>query len=90
MFDLIKVAERLKVTHDGKFVFLIAGDGPLKDALLTEVDAKGLKDNVVFLGWVKQASMKFLPQIDVFFSAITLGSDVYGVIRINGCWEKLL
>lgn len=67
MFDLIKVANKLKERLPGKFVFLVAGNGHLKDRLQQEIESKGLQDDVCLMGWVKQASVKFLPHVDIFF-----------------------
>ena len=67
MFDLIKVASRLKECHPGKFCFVIAGDGPLLKELVSEVQLNKLEDEVYFIGWVKDASKHFLPQLDIFF-----------------------
>lgn len=67
MFDLISTAEKLKQNLGDKFVFLIAGDGHLKEPLQKQINEKGLQDHVILMGWVKRASTKFLPQIDIFF-----------------------
>jgi glycosyltransferase involved in cell wall biosynthesis len=67
MFDLIKVAIKLKKSLPGKFAFLIAGDGHLRDDLLTEISRHGLDNDVFLIGWVKDAPRHFLPNIDVFF-----------------------
>jgi len=67
MFDLIDVASKLKQRQPGRFVFLIAGDGHLREPLQQEIDARGLQDDVRLMGWVKQAPTLFLPHLDVFF-----------------------
>lgn len=67
MFDLLKVAALLKQRHPGRFVFLVAGDGHLREPLLKEIDAQGLQEDVILMGWVKQASTVFLPHLDIFF-----------------------
>jgi len=67
MFDLLDVAARLKKMHEGRFVFLVAGDGHLKQPLLNKILSMGLEKEVFLLGWVDSASRKFLPQIDIFF-----------------------
>ncbi len=67
MFDLLKVAVELKQRLPGKFVFVIAGDGHLKEPLKREIHSLGLENDVCLLGWVKDASKSFLPHIDIFF-----------------------
>lgn len=67
MFDLIKVALKLKESLPGRFAFLIAGDGHLRDDLLAEIKRTGLEDDVFLIGWVKDAPGYFLPNLDIFF-----------------------
>lgn len=67
MFDLIKVAIKLKKSLPGKFAFLIAGDGHLRDDLLAEISRHGLDNDVFLIGWVKDAPRHFLPNVDIFF-----------------------
>lgn len=67
MFDLIKVALKLKESLPGKFAFLIAGDGHLRDELLTEIKRTGLEDDVFLIGWVTDAPKYFLSNLDIFF-----------------------
>lgn len=67
MFDLIAVAEKLKQRFPGRFVFLVAGDGHLKDKLNEMIEKKGLQDEIVLLGWVENASAVLLPHLDIFF-----------------------
>jgi glycosyltransferase involved in cell wall biosynthesis len=67
MFDLLKVAAQMKQRHPGRFAFLVVGDGHLRDPLQKEIDAQDLQEDVILMGWVKQASMVFLPHLDIFF-----------------------
>ncbi len=67
MPDLVEVADRLKGTDVPPFVFLIAGGGPMLDALRSAVDRRGLNNEVVFLDWIEKAPQSFLPYVDVFF-----------------------
>ena len=67
MFDLIKVAVKLKKTLPGKFAFLIAGDGHLRDELVSEINRQGLENDIFLIGWVKDAPRYFLPNLDIFF-----------------------
>ena len=67
MFDLIDVAEKLKLLNPGKFAFLIAGDGHLKQALVEEIRVRNLQDDIILMGWVESAPIVFLPHIDIFF-----------------------
>ncbi len=56
---LIRAAEIIVKTR-GETVFLIAGDGPLKNRLLTELKHSGLLENFVFLGDVSEKLLPFL------------------------------
>ncbi len=48
------------------FQLVIAGDGGLRASLIEHAAAKGLSDRVHFLGWVKQAPDRLLPDCDIF------------------------
>ncbi|MES9969196.1 MAG: glycosyltransferase family 4 protein [Candidatus Thiodiazotropha sp.] len=67
MFDLIKVAKILKDKLHNKFVFIIAGDGPLRAKLEEEIAKNRLVEHVILLGWVDSASTVILPKVDIFF-----------------------
>lgn len=67
MFDLLETAAALKQTGRSDFVFLVAGDGPLREALIEQVHARGLQDQVRFLGWVQNAARVMMDHIDIFF-----------------------
>lgn len=62
---LLDVIHILRKKHDN-FVFLIAGDGPLRTELEAKSRTLGLADTVFYLGWVKNAASKILPAIDIF------------------------
>jgi len=47
--------------------FLIAGDGPLRDELLSMRDRMGLGNVVEFLGRVPNAASRLLPMFDIYF-----------------------
>lgn len=61
---MIKVMEELK-KQTSKFIYLIVGDGPLRNQIQEEVKSCGLKDQVIFLG-----ARGDIPQI-------LAGSDIY-------------
>lgn len=67
MFDLIRVATCINQNIPGKFAFIVAGDGVLREKLIQEINAQGLQDVVFLLGWVNQASKVLLAHIDIFF-----------------------
>lgn len=67
MFDLLEVAARLSQQGMRDHVFLIAGDGHLRAALDERKRALGLDDQVIFLGWVKDAARVMMDYIDIFF-----------------------
>ena len=48
-------------------VFIVAGEGPLRDELEAKKKALGLEKSVYFLGWVPNASLNILPRVDIFF-----------------------
>ncbi len=47
-------------------IFLIIGDGPLKDGLEEKCQRLNLSDSVFFLGWINNAAQSILPNIDIF------------------------
>lgn len=47
-------------------VFLIVGDGPLRQELESKCKRLGLTDTVHFLGWVPNAANNMLPFLDIF------------------------
>lgn len=49
-----------------QIVFLVAGEGHLRTELEQKANSFGLKDKVIFLGWVDNAFSSFLPYIDIF------------------------
>lgn len=67
MFDLLEVAARLKSQGLRDYVFLVAGDGHLRIPLEERRHALGLDDEVVFLGWVKDAARVLMEHVDIFF-----------------------
>ncbi|MCK5091628.1 MAG: glycosyltransferase, partial [Gammaproteobacteria bacterium] len=67
MEDLIEVARVLKQKATNDFVFIVAGDGPLRDELDKQLRDYGLEEHVIFLGWIKDASSVLMPYIDIFF-----------------------
>lgn len=67
MFDLLDVAARLKQQGMDRHVFLIAGEGHLRAPLEARRRELGLDDEVVFLGWVRDAARVMMDHIDIFF-----------------------
>ncbi|MBE7414103.1 MAG: glycosyltransferase [Deltaproteobacteria bacterium] len=63
---LLDVALRLKGSSRD-FVFIVAGEGPLRKELESKARGLGLQENVRFLGWVKDADANLLPHVDIFF-----------------------
>lgn len=64
--DLLTVARRL---HDSgrQARFVVIGDGHLRTELAQRRCELGLENTVVFTGWVKDASLRAVPEFDVFF-----------------------
>lgn len=67
MFDLLDVAARLKRQSRRRHVFLIAGEGHLREPLEARRRELGLDGTVEFLGWVKDAARVMMDHVDVFF-----------------------
>jgi glycosyltransferase involved in cell wall biosynthesis len=67
MFDLLEVCKLLKDKIPHKFVFVIAGDGPLRTELENKISNDGLQEYIKLLGWVESASAVILPNVDIFF-----------------------
>ena len=63
---LLDVAYSVK-QKGGNALFLIAGEGHLRKDLEEKTTRLGLNDNVIFMGWVNNASQTFIPHIDIFF-----------------------
>lgn len=53
---LAYLVEAIRILNDNKILFLIGGNGPLKESLQKQVESYGL-DNVVFLGFVKDEEL---------------------------------
>lgn len=66
LFDLLVVAKRLSL-QSNRYVFVIAGDGPLRNSLVKKRDDLGLQGVVDFLGRVPSAAARLLPIFDIFF-----------------------
>lgn len=64
--QLLDVAYSLK-QKKVKALFLIAGEGHLREELEDKVMRLGLNEDIIFLGWVNNASKTFIPYIDIFF-----------------------
>jgi glycosyltransferase involved in cell wall biosynthesis len=62
---LLEIALKIK-NAEGRAVFWVAGDGPLRPQLEKDKKAMGLDEHVLFLGWIPDAAQKILPQIDIF------------------------
>ncbi len=63
---LLDTARALK-ERSGDFVFVVAGDGPLRGELEEKTRRLGLQETVIFTGWVKNASARLLPVFDIFY-----------------------
>ncbi|MBD3868852.1 MAG: glycosyltransferase [Acidobacteria bacterium] len=63
--DLLEVAAALRQRTD-RALFLVAGDGRLREKMIARRDAMGLQDTVQFFGWVNDAAVTFLPALDIF------------------------
>ena len=64
--DLLDVAHLLK-RQGRKAIFLIAGEGDLRQDLEEKISRLGLNKDVILLGWVDSAATTFIPYIDIFF-----------------------
>lgn len=49
------------------FIFVVAGDGPLRGEIEEKTRRLGLQDTVFFPGWVKNASSRLMPIFDIFY-----------------------
>ena len=63
---LLDVAFLLKKCQR-KVIFLIAGEGHLREELEKKIIRLGLVDDVILLGWIDNAAKKFIPFVDIFF-----------------------
>lgn len=65
-----------------KFQLVIAGDGPLKDSLLKQVDLLGLQHRVTFTGWLEaKAKIETLKKADLF--CLPSLYDSFGMVFIE-------
>ena len=62
---LLDVINILKKKHNN-FIFIIVGEGPLRNELEAKRKNLGLEDKVFFLGWLENAASRILPVIDIF------------------------
>lgn len=65
LFDLLTAAALLR-DKGVDCVFVLAGDGPLREALEQRVVELDLQEKVRFLGWVPDAANSLLHSIDIF------------------------
>ena len=65
LFDLLSAAALLREMRLD-CVFVLAGDGPLRELLEQRVEDLNLTGMVRFLGWVPDAANALLPSIDIF------------------------
>jgi len=63
--DLLEVAMRICRERDD-VVFVLVGDGPMREALVRRCIETGLADRVLFAGWMTEASSSILPLFDIF------------------------
>lgn len=49
------------------FIFVVAGDGPLRKKLEQKIKELKIQDKVILFGWVNQAVSKIMPIVDIFF-----------------------
>lgn len=66
MDQLLATAALLK-SRRSDFVFVVVGDGPLRESLEKKKQELGLDDVVVFLGKMPNAAARALPCFDIFF-----------------------
>jgi len=65
---LLEAAAILK-KRDAKFCLYVVGDGPERAMYHAKCRALGLQEQVIFLGWIKDAAARVLPSIDIFVQA---------------------
>ena len=65
---LLDAAELLQ-KRNVNCIFLVAGDGPLRDGLEEKCRQLKLTNMVHFLGWVPNAVNSLLPSLDIFFQS---------------------
>lgn len=63
---LLDTAQRMK-QQGTEAVFVIVGDGPLRNELEEKCRKLGIMDSVFFAGWKQNAATTMLPLFDVFF-----------------------
>jgi glycosyltransferase involved in cell wall biosynthesis len=62
----IKIAKRILDKYPNKKIkFLIAGDGPRKDKIFTQIEDENLKEKILMLGHISDVA-KLLSSIDIF------------------------
>lgn len=66
LLDLLQAAATLKRMGLSGFVFVIAGDGPLRPLLEQRRHELGLHDEVEFLGWIEDAANRMMRHVDIF------------------------
>lgn len=64
--DLLAVASAMRTVRH-RVLFVIVGDGPLKQELEAKRLELGIDDFLVFTGWVQDAAKRALPAFDIFF-----------------------
>jgi glycosyltransferase involved in cell wall biosynthesis len=65
---ILEAANEIKSRYSNS-VFLIIGDGPLKEKLKAKCEKLGLDDYVFFSGWIDDAVSKCLPYFDIFIQS---------------------
>jgi rhamnosyl/mannosyltransferase len=74
----------VRAIADVRATALIAGDGPLGDALAAEAARLGVGDQVVFLGRVSEADLKALYHAcDVFVLPSVERSEAFGIVQLE-------
>ena len=74
----------VRAMADVRATALIAGDGPLGDALAAEAARLGVGDQVVFLGRVSEADLKALYHAcDVFVLPSVERSEAFGIVQLE-------
>lgn len=64
--ELLRVAKELKASGE-RAVFVVAGDGHMRQPIQQECEAMGLSDYVFFTGWKNEAGITMMPLFDIFF-----------------------
>lgn len=77
-FDVVAAAA-IAARRDGRLVFLVVGDGPLRDAMVARCTTDGLTGHFRFAGWVDYEAMPALYRVA---DVVVLPTEAEGLARV--------